>query len=922
MQSFDRNSLIKRISFESDVAFQQEEFFYLLGFKEGDCINYEHIMKAVECFSRKNKFLTIKIMIDSNDKNERSLHFVFESEWTFRKVKIHALYQGKHFFSQLYSMQRGEFFDQSKHEHAIHHIKNFLLEDGYFDHAIASHCEYDNAFKEVIVHLYIKKGRRFTFGNNSINIMADEEDNDKTNIQLFVHKKLLQNLLNCSYSKELLNEQTQLLKNYLAKKGFLHAIIEIKEKLNYENFTVALEWDITLYKKKEIVFFGHRFFSKKQLLDTILVFDQSIWLIPASLLAEEIIRAYKSKGFLDVEVIIQEEKDRSFFIIKEGARVAITDIEIRSNEHLDMQTIKKHCFKKLLKNYYYDLQLYEEGINNITKLYYEQGYFNFTVISYDFILTDERNEYILVINVDADQRTYISKVAIEEYPELEQTEIFQKINDFQGSVPFNVQLLEEQRSYLIKHFQSLGYTRPHIKPYIPSVKDENNICIRWNIDPGEKIYFGKTIVLGAVSFPFPAIASLLTYQEGEVWDQTKIQQSFRALKNLGIFETIHFLPHYKDTEENKSVLLKLDLDDRYEIRARAGLELQHIRKYQTFSGLTYKLGNTAIIKNPSNCADQLRFDCDFTRSHREVVARYKRPWFTTHPFFTTAQVYSIVYDQPGFIGSTNDLYTLVQNGFLFGIEKKTSSIDIVWNNGFEWMKLHIDDDEERFSFAHAINFEPRFIDKMIPFFFTESTFMVERVDNPLNPTRGGIGLLSLKGMIPLLSQYKDSLFFKILAEQSLFIPLKEVVGAIRLRCGHIFYREFSGIMPSERFYLGGSHSLRGYEADLAPPLGVFLDDDGQDHIVPRGGRTMVNANFELRFPLWKKLGGVIFQDIGALSGTFFADFKKQDMLAASGFGLRIFTPLGPLRFDMGWRWHKQLAIERSFAWFLTFGQAF
>jgi outer membrane translocation and assembly module TamA len=177
-------------------------------------------------------------------------------------------------------------------------------------------------------------------------------------------------------------------------------------------------------------------------------------------------------------------------------------------------------------------------------------------------------------------------------------------------------------------------------------------------------------------------------------------------------------------------------------------------------------------------------------------------------------------------------------------------------------------------------------------------------------------------MIPLIAKDKDSIFFKALLEQSLFIPIRSVVIALRFRCGHIFYKEFSGIMPSERFYLGGSHSLRGYEADLAPPLGIFTDDDGKRHVVPRGGKTMMNTNLELRFALYKKIGAVIFQDLGALSGTMFADFKQEDILAATGFGVRIFTPLGPLRFDIGWKWRKQEQIERSFAWFLTFGQAF
>ena len=412
----------------------------------------------------------------------------------------------------------------------------------------------------------------------------------------------------------------------------------------------------------------------------------------------------------------------------------------------------------------------------------------------------------------------------------------------------------------------------------------------------------------------------MCYSEGDLWDQAKVKQTFRAFKDLEIFEVINLSADYSDAQENKPVLLKLHLDDRYEVRTRAGLELQHVRKYQTFSGLTYKLGGTALIKNPGNCGDQVRFDCDFARSHREIIGRYRRPWFTRCPFFTTLQAYSIVYDQPAFIGSFNDLYTLIQHGFLLGVQKKSEHIDCGINNGFEWMEMHVKDNPA--SLARAIDFKPQLIDKLVPFFFIEPTMMIEWLDDLLNPTCGGVTLFSLKAMVPLKKKYKDTSFFKLLYEQSFFIPIKTVVAAVRFRCGHIFYREFSAIMPSERFYLGGSHSLRGYDIDLAPPLGIFTDDDNEEHLVPRGGRSMVNANLELRIPVMKKIGAVLFQDLGALSGTMFADFKRQDLLAATGFGVRVFTPLGPLRFDIGWKWRKQIPRERSFAWFLTFGQAF
>lgn len=916
---FPQQAVIQELSFESDVVFQEQEFLHLCAFGKGDGITADILITFLERCVKKNKFLVIK-MTSVKTQNGVAIHFVFESAWTFKKIKIHNVYQGKHALMQFYVMERGDWFDESKHNHSISKIKEFLINNGYFDCGITSRFEYQHQTKEVIAHIVIKKGKHFSFGPITVEMIVEGETDEHEDLSRLVKKKLSHALSSRTFTKELLNAEIAALKDYLAKKGFLHSTIKCKQEIDHENAVVKSKWKITVHQKREIVFFGHRFFSKKELLEKILAFGKSVWLLPASLLAEEIVRVYKNKGFLGVEVITQEEKDRSFFIIKEGQRAVIKSVDIKNGIFGNQSVITKQYFGKLLKHGYYDAQMYDEAVTCLTNYYFDQGFVSFVVVNREFVPTGINNEYILTITIDEGAQKRIKAVEVEGYPELSKQGPLNIEAHAGGTIPFNSKIIDEQRAWLVAHFQSLGFLHSHFKVVIEPQGDD--ITIKWMVDVGEKICFGKTVVSGSVAFPFDYIQRLLRYKEGDLWDQTKIKQTYRIFKDLEIFESIHFFPDYNDTQENKSVVAKLHLDDRYEIRTRAGLELQHVRKYQTFSGLTYKLGGTVFIKNPTNCADQIRFDADFARSHREVVGRYRRPWFTYTPIFTIAQVYSISYDQPGFIGSTNDVYTVIQNGFLFGIQRKGQRSDIGCNSGCEWMKLHIDDEEEPLSFAHAIDFKPQLIDKTVPFFFIEPTLMFECVDNVLNPTHGGIGLISFKGMIPLKKKYKDSSFFKLLCEQSFFIPMKSVVAACRFRCGHIFYREFSGIMPSERFYLGGSHSLRGYEADLAPPLGVFVDEDGEHHVVPRGGRTMVNGNIELRFPLYKKIGAVLFQDIGALSGTMFADFKPQDVLAATGFGLRIFTPLGPLRFDIGWKWRKQLPIERSFAWFLTFGQAF
>jgi outer membrane translocation and assembly module TamA len=138
----------------------------------------------------------------------------------------------------------------------------------------------------------------------------------------------------------------------------------------------------------------------------------------------------------------------------------------------------------------------------------------------------------------------------------------------------------------------------------------------------------------------------------------------------------------------------------------------------------------------------------------------------------------------------------------------------------------------------------------------------------------------------------------------------------------MFNQCFSQIMPSERFYLGGSYSLRAYEADLAPPVNTLMGCDGLPCLVPIGGRSVVNGTAELRYGLFDNFGVVLFTDCGVLAQNDIKAICMDSFLGATGFGLRYATPVGPIRFDIGWKWCSLKEERRSYAWFLTLGQAF
>lgn len=162
------------------------------------------------------------------------------------------------------------------------------------------------------------------------------------------------------------------------------------------------------------------------------------------------------------------------------------------------------------------------------------------------------------------------------------------------------------------------------------------------------------------------------------------------------------------------------------------------------------------------------------------------------------------------------------------------------------------------------------------------------------------------------------------------LALRAGFGAVRPYGGSLA-RGADGVPYQERFFAGGASTVRGYlEGSLGPQLpSAQLDSLQQSSpYVPlpdrpaRGGNYLLLTNLEWRFPLplldrWK-LGGVLFLDGGnvwqrwddiRLRGFRLRSYPRdpQDVLATKlwdyryslGTGLRLDTPFGPFRFDVG-----------------------
>ncbi len=117
--------------------------------------------------------------------------------------------------------------------------------------------------------------------------------------------------------------------------------------------------------------------------------------------------------------------------------------------------------------------------------------------------------------------------------------------------------------------------------------------------------------------------------------------------------------------------------------------------------------------------------------------------------------------------------------------------------------------------------------------------------------------------------------------------------------------------PDQRFYAGGSDTVRGYRFQSVGPR--FAD------YRPTGGTSLTAGTIEYRQRFGESFGAVAFVDAGQV-GTTSAPFTGP-VSAGAGVGARYYTSLGPIRLDIAVPLNKRHKDEILVA-YIGLGEAF
>jgi len=816
-----------------------------------------------------------------------------EDPWILAKIKGKGSLLDKARFLQYYAIEPGNQFDEQQHGHSVKKIIEEMQGEGYLATSIEDTIRYHEDSHTVTVILSLKPGIQYTVDEILVNLNGP--------LQPKIKKILEQEIT--SASQDGIIKATERLRSYLSKKGYAHPKIVLTKTRDDSREVVHLVYDIDLNKKKQYVFEGNLFFSSAELQEEIASLEAMA--LPTTLLIEDIETLYKKKGFWQVEIECKDDSEQLLCTITEGPRSLIEQVTLLGVPP-EQELLLKKALQDIYTTGYYDEEILHQVLAQGMLELAGQGYWHATIIKKDTKHIED-DIYELILEVIPGQQIQIVSLRIPSYPELEAEQVFKDWKD--GDLrPLPPQVVEEQRRWLQQHFRQKGYF------YVGVTHEILDDQLIWHIDTKEPVRFGKTNVAGLQRMKPKYVLRELQYHEGDIWSKEKIEQSVKRLKDLHMFESVSITSQGSDPLAPE-VLIKCVEDDPFEIRTRLGFQIVS-KSFTHLSWTTYKLGATLVWKSPTQQGDRLFFDADITRYDRNLALSYEVPWIGPCPIRTLFNIYSNRFDQPLISSSHHRLYKEAHDGFSVTFYHDHPLWRTFVRTGFEVNKLS--DIAERL--VKVIQFDPALVDKPTPYFYCEPSVLFEYLDNKLDPCKGVLTNLSLKAMAP--PSISEGWFVRALIEQSLFYPLfRNFIGALRWRIGHIFSPCFTTIFPTERFYLGGASSLRGYETNMAPPLNE-LPCDKFCFWVPVGGKSMVNVNMEVRFPIYKRLSGVIFTDMGVLSQDRFADIAANQWLGATGFGLRVATPIAPLRFDIGWKWRKRVSEDKSFAWFLTMGHAF
>ncbi len=409
---------------------------------------------------------------------------------------------------------------------------------------------------------------------------------------------------------------------------------------------------------------------------------------------------------------------------------------------------------------------------------------------------------------------------------------------------------------------------------------ERSVAVDLQVDAGPLTHFGQTRIDGLADVDASVVRRELRWKEGDLYDTRKIAEMRQALAGTDLFLSVAIAPKREEMAGDKVPM---------------AITLAESKSRSIGGGVRYSTSQGAGVRafwrhrNLLGYGEDFRLDGDVAEQLVGLKASLGRPAFLNPQQRLDFSVYAQQEDVDAYDATRVGGVTTLTRQFggpysgSIGVSLEQSRIeDATGTNSFTLIGL-------------------------------PTTLERNTTNDLLNPTKGGKLTLSATPYTGAIGS--DSNFLILRLDDTMHLPFDaagKYVLAGRIAIGAILGATRTDIPADKRFYAGGGDTVRGYAHQSVGPLDANND--------PVGGSSLIAGSIEMRARVMEDIGVVAFLDGGNVFRSELPDFGESPLFGA-GLGLRYYTPIGPLRFDLAFPLDKRPSDD-AFQIYISLGQAF
>lgn len=469
--------------------------------------------------------------------------------------------------------------------------------------------------------------------------------------------------------------------------------------------------------------------------------------------------------------------------------------------------------------------------------------------------------------------------------------------------PASVAVAKGTSDNIQDYYGQRGYLNTSVRPlYIPSVSN-HVVDIEYKVTEGYLTKISDIIITGNVRTKDKVIRRELLVNPGDIYNTVKLRTSENRLRNLGFFDLVKSSPRTTDIPDEKDIVLKVREQKTGNIMLGAGFS--SIDKLTGF--IEFSQGNFDIFNWPNftGGGQKLKIKLQVGTQRNEFNISFVEPWFLDKKLAFGTDISWLDYEY--------DEYTLERTGISFSLSKPLfGPARISLTLAFQDEDISSTDKDE---YWYVDDLERSYFFKDQNYFRTTVgiNILYDTRNHVFTPTKGDKIRLFVKYSGGVVGGDVDT--YRLGLEYRKYIPLW-LGHVLSLKVQGEVVDSFDGaddeIPLSDRLYIGGGRSVRGYKyRQVGPKVRRPQYGDAED-IEPIGGCTSGLFSAEYIVPITRGLKLGLFYDIG---NVWYDPFEMSSDLASSvGIGLRLDMPGFPIRIDYAVPVQKDNELTEEETW--------